>query len=383
MIKSKVAVMRCNDYNEERVYDALKSGVALIGGMGLFVKEGEKILVKPNVLFGAVPEENVTTHPSVLNAMLKLLTEERVQISYGDSPAFGKPLAGLKKSGLFEVAERYSVKLGEFEKGRLVQNPEGLAAKEFYIAQAALDADGIISLCKMKTHKFTTITGAIKNQFGCVAGLNKSAFHVKIPNAANFSKMLVDINNFLKPRLFVMDAVIAMEGNGPSGGDAVKMNCLIISNDPVAMDATFCRMIDLEPSSVPTNFYGMESGLGTYIQDETAYFGEPLENFINRKFKVERKPIHIGGFVESFKSFKNYIIPRPVIDRNKCTKCGTCVDVCPVEGKALNFKNCKKINPPVYNYNKCIRCYCCQETCPYKAISIQKPFLGRLLTGNI
>jgi uncharacterized protein (DUF362 family)/Pyruvate/2-oxoacid:ferredoxin oxidoreductase delta subunit len=343
----------------------------------------EKILLKPNVLAGAKPEDQVTTHPSVLNGTIRYLQENGIAMLYGDSPGFEKPGPALTKAGLTQIANRYAVALGDFEKGKIIDFPQGHFCKKFTIANACFEADGIISLPKMKTHGLTRITGAVKNQFGCVAGLNKAGFHLKIPNARNFSKMLVDLNLYLKPRLYIMDGITAMEGNGPRGGDPVQMNCLIISTDPIAVDSTFCAMIDLNPKFIVTNVSGHAAKLGTYLCEEIEYVGDPLESFINKKFNIVRKPVE-NNIVASFvpRPIKNLIVSRPEIDRDKCIKCGICVNACPVEGKALNFKNNNKKYKPVYNYTKCIRCYCCQEVCPEKAISVTRPWLGRLVTGK-
>ena len=382
MLKSIVAVVRCDSYEEETVYAAVKRGLEFLGGIGAFAAAGEKILLKPNVLVGAKPEEAVTTHPAVFAAAVRLLVEHGVSVSYGDSPGFGKPADAMTKCGLAAAAERFGVTLGEFERGRSVEYPEGLFGKRFDIAQACLEADGIVSLPKMKTHQLTRITGAVKNQFGCVHGLNKAAFHVKVPNQENFSKMLVDLNRTLPLRLFIMDGITAMEGNGPRGGTPVAMNCLLLSADPVALDATFCRMIDLDPEFVPTVTYGHKSGLGNYAEDSVELVGDAFAQFRKPDFDVVRAPVvNTTGKMKIPHFIGNAIFPRPEIDPDICVKCGVCVASCPVEGKALAFKN-GRTEAPVYDYRRCIRCYCCQEMCPYKAISVRKPFLGRLLTGK-
>jgi len=369
----KVAIIRCETYDEKEVYNAVKKGIDLIGGIDLFVKPHEKILLKVNCLAGSKPDDAVTTHPSILNAVIKILHGahgKNLSLSYGDSPGFGKPALSLEQSGFKDVAEKHNVKLGDFTEGKTKEFPQGLETKSFNIANACLESDGIISLSKMKTHMLAKITGAVKNQFGCVYGLNKANFHLKIPNPTNFSKMLVDLNMLLKPRLFIMDGIVAMEGNGPRGGTPINMNCIIISTDPIAVDSTFCRMIDLDPLTVPTIKYGKLAGLGTYLEEEIEYVGDPIESFINKKFDVERKPVS-NDLLKSFmpRFIRNSIYHKPVIDPKKCIKCGICVEACPVEGKALHFVDNKRTAPPKYDYNKCIRCYCCQEMCPQKAIS--------------
>jgi uncharacterized protein (DUF362 family)/NAD-dependent dihydropyrimidine dehydrogenase PreA subunit len=384
MAKSKVAIVRCESYDETLVFEAVKKAIDLIGGIGSVVSKGEKILMKPNILTGAAPESAVTTHPAVFAAVARILTESGAVVSYGDSPGFGKPADALAKCELTPVAERFGLRLADFERGQSCENPEGTIGKRFELANGCLEADGIVSLPKMKTHQLTRVTGAIKNQFGCVYGLNKAAFHMKVPNQVHFSEMLVDLNKMLPMRLFVMDGIVAMEGNGPRNGTPVPMNCLIVSTDPIAVDATFCRMIDLDPEYVPTITFGHERGLGNYDLADIDYFGDRAENFRKSSFDVVRKPVvdertaGLGG-IPAF--LRNALYPRPVIDPAKCVKCGVCVESCPVEGKALGFRKGRK-KPPVYSYEKCIRCYCCQEMCPYKAITVKRPVLGRFFGGK-
>jgi len=383
MQKSKVAIIRCNDYNQDNVYQALKRGIDLIGGLDKFVKKGEKILLKVNNLAGSSPDESVTTHPSILEAMIRILDKKGVTMTYGDSPGFEKPINALKKSGYLEVGEKYKIKPADFDTGKSVDFKDGKVCKKFNIANACLESDGMISLSKMKTHMLTRITGAVKNQFGCVYGLSKASYHLKIPNPTKFSEMLIDLNLLLKPRLYIMDGISAMEGNGPRGGTPVKMNCLIISTDPIAVDATFARMIDLNPMFVPTIKLGKSRGLGTYLKEEIELVGDPISNFIKKDFNVIRKPIKNRSIFSITPNFiRNMVRNRPQIDPDKCIKCGICVNACPVKEKALDFKNNDKTKPPVYDYNKCIRCFCCQEMCPKKAIYVTRPPLGRLLKGK-
>jgi ferredoxin len=191
--------------------------------------------------------------------------------------------------------------------------------------------------------------------------------------------MLVDLNTLIKPRLYVMDGIMAMEGNGPRSGKLRPLNVLLFSTDPVALDATACRIIGLEPEIVPTSLPGEKAGLGTYHSENIELPGDPLESFITPDFDVERSPVESITANRLLSMLKNRVTPRPVIDRSICTACGTCVSMCPVEPKAVNWRDNDKTAPPVHNYGRCIRCYCCQEMCPEGAISVKNPLLAKLL----
>ena len=374
-MKSKVAIVRCGSYNTEEVRKAVSRGLELIGGAESFVKQGEKILLKVNLLVGEVPEKCVNTHPAVFRAVAELFAAKGAIVQYGDSPGFGAPNAAAKKSGIADVADELKIELVDFKEGREVFFEQGNQNKSFYIANGVLDADGLISLPKMKTHALERFTGAIKNQFGCVVGMRKGEFHVKLPDATDFARMLVDLNSFVKPRLYIMDGIMAMEGNGPRGGTPRAMNVLLFSTDPVALDATASRMINLNPLYVPTTLVGGQTGAGTFNEEEIEIVGDTLKDFICMDFNVERTPVKTvkKNGVNTF--LKNRLIAKPVIIEDKCTQCGTCVHSCPVEGKAINWLNEDKTKAPVYDYKKCIRCYCCQEMCPESAIVLKDPVI--------
>ena len=378
MNKSKVALVRCDTYDEEKVAKAVQHGFDLLGGIAQFAKPGEKIVLKPNVLIGSKPEKCVTTHPAVFKAVGRLLREAGASVSYGDSPSFGKCESNIRKSGLKEAGDELGLSLADFDSGRPASHKDALLVKSFVIANGVLDSDGLVTLPKMKTHPLPRFTGAVKNQFGCIPGLLKSQYHVKLPDPYDFATMLVDLNTLIRPRLCVMDGIIAMEGNGPRGGKPKKMSVLLLSGDPIAIDATACRIIDLNPEAVPTCTAGEKAGLGTYHSENIEIVGEDIESFLDRSFEVIRTPPTpcTSGRVRSF--VKNRICEKPVIDEAKCNKCGTCVRMCPVEPKAVDWHNGDKSRSPTYRYDRCIRCYCCQENCPEGAVYVESPVLGKI-----
>jgi len=378
--RSTVALVRCDTYDAQDVRDAVGRGLDLLGGAARFVSPGETLLLKPNFLVASVPEAAVTTHPAVFDAVARHLQAAGATLTYGDSPGFGSSRGAARRGGLEPIAQELEIAPADFSQGSKVSFTEGSLIKQFTIAQGVLDADGIVSLPKLKTHGLTRMTGAIKNQFGCIPGVLKGEFHAKVPSAERFSRMLVDLNGALKPRLFVMDGIVGMEGNGPRGGTPRPMRCLILSDDPVAVDATVCRLIGLDPELVDCITIGEAEGLGRYRDVQVV--GDAIEALAQPDFDVNRRPGSTtggdggGAFARLFKTL---VVPRPVVIPENCTKCGTCVQVCPVTPKAIDWPNGDRQTPPTHRYDDCIRCYCCQELCPHEAITTQTPLLGRLV----
>ncbi len=374
---AKVAVIRCESYDYAEVRAAVERGIELIGGPLAFVKTGERILLKPNLLAADPPEKCVTTHPAVFKAVAELFQRAGVILSYGDSPGFGSPEATARKAGIADVASELQIELADFLKGEEVFFPEGVQNKKFVIARGVLASDGLISLPKLKTHGLTRMTGSVKNQFGCIPGILKGEYHVKLPELNLFAQMLVDLNKLLQPRLFIMDGIMAMEGNGPRGGRPKRMNVLLFSSDPIALDATVCRIVALQPELIPTMVAGMKAGLGSYMESDIELLGDALETFHTEAFEVRRGTDSELRKIPLSSLLKNLIVPKPYIIEANCIKCGVCIKVCPVTPKVLDWPQGDNTKPPVYDYSRCIRCYCCQELCPESTIEIKVPRLRR------
>jgi uncharacterized protein (DUF362 family)/Pyruvate/2-oxoacid:ferredoxin oxidoreductase delta subunit len=376
----KVVLMRCESYDYNTVKSAIKKGIELIGGPLKFASPQEKILLKPNLLSADPPERCSTTHPSVFKAVAEVFIEAGINLTYGDSPGLHKPQTAAHKTGLEQAANELGISLADFNGGKEIFFEKGMQNKKFTLANGVLESNGIISIPKLKTHGLARITGCIKNQFGCIPGPLKGEFHARIPDVIDFSKMLVDLNTYLKPRLFVMDGIMAMEGNGPRGGTPKKMNVILLSSDPIALDATVCRMIGLNPEFVPTIVFGKEAGLGTYLENEIEILGEGLDSFIDPSFDVRREPVRRYKAKGAIQFFRNTLVPKPYIEETKCIKCGVCVNMCPVNPKAVDWHNGnKKEVPPSYIFKRCIRCYCCQEMCPESAIKLRVPFIRKFI----
>ncbi|MFC2014773.1 DUF362 domain-containing protein [Chloroflexota bacterium] len=379
MTKSKVALIKCDTYDNKLVNNAVREGINLLGGIDKFVNKGEKIVIKPNVLIGSKPEKCICTHPAVFRAVSIVLKEADVILSYGDSSGFGRCLTNMKMGGFKSVADELGIIIADFDKGKPVIHREALLNTSFFVANGVLESDGLVSVSKLKTHGLTRFTGAVKNQFGCIPGIRKGQLHIHMADPYDFATMLVDLNTFIKPRLYIMDGIMAMEGNGPRNGNPKKLGVLLFSDDPIALDAVACKIIHLNPSDVPTSQPGEKAGLGTYHLQNIEILGNNIESFVDENFDVVRKPPipTSSGRVRTF--LRNQLSPKPVIDVMICNNCGTCVKQCPVNPKAVNWFGEDKSRPPTHKYDRCIRCYCCQELCPEEAINVKETILSRVI----
>lgn len=408
---SKVALVRCDSYEQDKVDAAVRKAVALLGGLDeIFsgsadhakahalgsqtITKESRLVLKPNLLAKNPPEKACTTHPAVFGAVCKLLQEEGyTNLKYGDSP--GNPVAKPENiaadCGLKEVADRLGIPFGNFESGVEVEHPEGKVADKFIICREIMDADAVINVCKMKTHQLVRVTGAVKNTFGCVYGINKASSHAKFSAVENFAGMLADLNNVVKPKLHVMDGIVAMEGNGPQNGTPKSMNVILVSTDPVAIDGLFCQLVYLKPELVPTNVAAMEQGVGTYenmivvTEDGEMSPEQAAEKYGDKEFNVQRGKEYKGK-LQAVRFLVPFLQKKPVVKESKCIGCGICVNSCPVEGKAIHIKRHSGRQADVgrgsgtatYDYDKCIKCYCCQEMCPENAITVKKSLLAKI-----
>ena len=377
-MKSKVVLLPCREYKEEKIYTLLKQGLDFLGGLETLIPKDAKILLKPNLLKKAEVEKAVITHPVVVGAFARILRENGYEhILLADSCGHGTTQAVIRGTGMDTYLEKYHIPAIDYSEGVKTFYPQGIQAKEFILPKELLEQDCVISLSKMKTHALERITGAIKNSYGFVYGFHKAKGHTQYPSADSFARMLIDLNKCVSPKLYVMDGIVAMEGNGPGSGDSVPMNIMLMSTDPVALDSVFSRLVYLKPEMVPTNYHGEKMGLGTWKEEEITLLTpegkismtEAVKQYGNPAFNVDRTEVRRNIWTRMAGALKIFQ-KKPYIEADKCVRCGICVQSCPVPGKAVDFRKGKG-KPPVYDYRKCIRCFCCQEMCPKKAIKVK------------
>ena len=345
MEKSKVILLPCETYGEENIYSLMKKGLELLGGLPRLIGKEEKILLKPNLLKKAEVEKAVITHPVVVGAFARILREEGYKnIVLADSCGNGTTNKVIKGTGMDDYLEKYQIPAIDYTEGVQVTYPEGIQAKEFILPKELLEADCVISLSKMKTHALERITGAVKNSYGFVYGRNKAIGHTKYPSADSFARMLIDLNRYVKPRLYIMDGIMAMEGNGPGSGDPAPMKVMLMSKDPVALDSVFARLVNLKPQLVPTNYHGEKMEFGSLAEREnrasysgrrdlTGGSGKNLRKFLLSCGSASGKKGNMGKNGESSESVPEKAVYRSAeMYRLRCLR-----EQLPCSGKSREF----------------------------------------------
>lgn len=376
--KAKVAVVKREDYSDQQqVYHSLKLLLNHLGGTKRFVRKGEKVLVKPNVLAGEHPDKAVTTHPSVVAAIVRLVGEAGGVALIGDSPAVTKFESVSGITGMTEVAEEYGAALVGLSTPEEIAVRDAIIMRRLVVAREALEVDAIISVSKLKTHGYTMFTGAVKNLFGVVPGLLKSDYHLRMSRADDFAKMLLDVYTAVSARLHVMDAVWGMDGQkGPRGGRPRHVGLLIAGCDGVAVDAVATSIVGIKPDSVPTTRIGRQAGKGVGRLQEIEVVGEVLEDIRVADFEEAKKAIGISDSLPPvlYKFLRNYVSNKPRIDPRRCKLCMTCCKACPPQAISRGRRE-KGLH---IDYDRCIRCYCCLETCPCDAVEVKEGLLAKL-----
>lgn len=278
--RAVVALERCESYEPEEVLRALDALVQHLGGWGAFVRSGERLLLKPNLLRGAPPEEAVTTHPELLRALARRLKDEGAHPFIGDSPPWSSLGWVSRRSGIAAVARQEGLPLVAFTRGVKVANQRDWPHPHLTVDRAALEADGIINCPKLKSHRQLYMTGAVKNTFGCVTGKRKLWWHIKAGHDNDyFARMLIETCSLLGPRLHLMDAVLAMDGMGASRGRPRHLGFLAASTDAVALDRVCLEIVGGEPDELRTLAAAEELGVGEPRLERIRIAGEPMEAF--------------------------------------------------------------------------------------------------------
>lgn len=371
-----VAVVRCKTYNVEAVKPALEEAVNAVNGLD-FVMPGMKIIIKPNLVSFKKPDAAATTHPALLEALVEMLLARGADVTIGDSPGGPHSLPLLNRvytaTGMDRL-EKLGAKLNRNMSEKNVDFPEGKVLKNFTYTEYLDEADAIIDFCKLKSHGMLGMSAAVKNLFGTIPGLKKPEVHYKFQNDAEFADMLVDLNEYFKPRLAICDAVVGMEGNGPTAGTPRQIGAIIASKSTYYADVVGAELIGMNIDGLPTLQAAYERGFAPASSKNLRVYGD-IRALTVDDFKappVRGLSFMRKGNVLHFIS-KAALEHKPTLKKRLCAGCGECARMCPA--KAIEMKNKK----PHINREKCIRCFCCQEFCPRAAMVAHRPLAAKAL----
>lgn len=375
-----ISIVKCEDYSPENVSRALNDLLDLVGGLD-WVTPNMKIVIKANLVTFMKPESAGTTHPALLCELVKRLCEKGADVVVGDSPGGIYTSAFVNKvysvTGINKVKE-FGGKLNENFEQKTAIFENGKVLKEFEYTAFLDDADAIINFCKLKTHGMMGMSAATKNMFGTIPGTLKPEYHFKYPNHFDFADMLIDLNEYFKPRLCIVDAVVGMEGNGPTMGTPRHIGALLASTDPYKLDLACAKIIGLTKENVTTLEASFKRNQIPATAEELScndnlnnYIVENYDNIlVHRSLLFEDKNKLIGRIIT--KAMKSV----PTLEKKTCIGCKKCFEICPA--KAIAMKN----NKPVIDRKKCISCFCCQEFCPKGAMKVKRPFIAKVLNKS-
>ena len=333
---------------------------------------GKTVLLKPNMLGPYPPESHVNTNPALIRALVERLEGAGARVTVGDNPGtqgYGAVEKSALVSGIREAAGGTFANLST----EVQRVPLPGRSTTVSVSSKVLDSDIVVSVPKFKTHVLTRITGAVKNSYGFLVGGDKARLHLEFPGYRAFSELLVDVYRLRIPDLLVMDAVVGLQGNGPTNKSFYRAGKLLASDNGVSMDSVMARMMRMKPDRIRTLTCAHREGLGEIDLSRIEVEGPatPLEGF---RRPVPGLPQLFGGtWVSAF--FPDIGHPRFDVDPGACNSCGNCGEACPVGAIKMDRGR------PIYDYSRCISCYCCMELCPCQAITLHDTIRTRIYRG--
>jgi uncharacterized protein (DUF362 family) len=375
-----VSLQPAADYDPDRMLAAMRSCLEPLGGMKAFVQPGQRVLLKPNLLFGTAPERAVTTHPAVVRAAIRLAQEAGGRVFVGDSPGMGQLDGVMRACGLSAVLAETGAELLDFTEPHEFDVAGYKVAPRLTLAKALSQVDVVITLPKLKTHAQMTLTAALKNQYGCIPGALKSQWHFRLQQPEWLASLILDVNRVVRPALAILDAITAMEGPGPASGQPRHMGVLLASRDLAAVDTVACHLIGLDPMRVPLLAAAREQGFGETQLERIRVIGADWQSLRTPDFKKVEQVVDLLKVLPLPQPALNWLrrqwTLRPEIVDGRCTRCGVCESGCPVKPSAIHpdAPAGERVDDA-----RCIRCYCCHEFCPSGALALRAPWLARHL----
>ncbi len=378
-MRPQVSIRKTATYEQTVVRRSIERHLEALG-VWEELRPGMKVLLKPNLLMSRRPEEATTTHPALVAALIELLRERDItDITLADSPGgpYSRALLGAiyRTTGMDAAAARGAT-LNEDTAAGERNCPEGRVCHRFDLIAPVLEADYIISLPKLKTHGMTLLSGAVKNLFGCIPGLLKAEMHNRYPELEPFAGMLLDLCQTVRPNLTIVDAVVGMEGDGPSGGTPRQIGLTLAARNPYALDLVLAALIGLRPRQVPTVRQSIERGLAPDSLEGLDLIGEPeafrpMADFQKPASRAVDFSSHVPAPLAALarRLLGRLVAPRPRVQPDRCVGCGRCAEACPMHTITIEHRRA------VIHSRGCIQCFCCHELCPARAIVIKKGWI--------
>ncbi len=377
-VSAPVSLMRASAYDREAIFATLKAeGDALGIPKDAFV--GKKVVIKPNLVAPTNPDGAATTHPTFLLAVVDFLRDRGASdLLLAESP--GGPYnetalrLNYKVCGISDAAESASLPLNYSASFSTVHAADARVCRAFSVITPIQEADVIVDLCRLKSHSLTKMSAAVKNLFGVVPGIQKFEMHSAYPALPVFSEMLVDLAQMLVQThkvLAICDAIVGMEGNGPTGGDPRSIGGILMSENPFSLDVVAEALIGFS-HTVEMVRIAQERNLCRSLA-QTEIRGVPPEELALTDFREPdaTKKTFLGSLSTLFGGrLAEFFASHPKIDGSKCVGCGVCANSCPRHTIDIVQKKGKK--KAVIRYDGCIRCFCCQELCPFHVIGIRQ-----------
>jgi len=371
--KSIVSIVRCDSYDSEAVFRSVAEAVDLCGGLDRILKHGDRVLLKPNLLNATTPEKAVVTHPEVLRAAIRAVRDFGAKPFVGEQPGIDRASMiedAFDRSGCRRVCKEEGVACHVFRSDGYeeVEVPGAVHAKTLHVPRDVLESDAVFSLPKLKSHMQALYTGAIKNFYGCIPFTERRKIH-NLAKYVPFSEGIVDILLAIRPVFGIMDAVVAMEGRGPSAGNPYKVGLILASPDMVALDSTALRVAGWDGLNVHHVIDAGKRGAGHCDPSRIEVRGLDVDSVAVRLKPPPTAFINPPRLLTGLVTYLQSVKPRIV--ESDCVECGVCAQACPADAISMTPK-------ATIDYDKCIECFCCHELCPYGAVSEKTSFVARI-----
>jgi uncharacterized protein (DUF362 family)/Pyruvate/2-oxoacid:ferredoxin oxidoreductase delta subunit len=377
-MKSLVTIRKCSDYSPSLLASCVRDVLDDLGGPTKFIKRGDRVLLKPNLLMSAAPTAAIVTHPAFVEAVASLVIDAGGHPFIGDSPPLGNLNRVLSKSGYEPFMTRLGVKPVSFTQKTPLECADGRLFRRIDLAAEVFEFDTVVNLAKLKTHTQMVLTMAVKNLFGTVIGTDKASWHLRAGRDFDtFATILVQIYEKVRPAVSIVDGILGMEGNGPNNGTPRQIGIIGASTDAVALDSVLCGLLGFNIEQVRTCAVARKMGLGATETDQIEQTGDKLDGFPLRDFRAPKSATMAWNMSQGNplrKFLENHLITRPDIDAGTCRSCGVCLEHCPP--RAIREVD----GLMTIDRKKCISCFCCHELCTNNAIRIVVPLFGRVMS---